>query len=349
MRDIAFDKIKSTFTILNPFNNFASEEQRVEVRRDPLLGDTSVYNPFMKDKARAFFGPNDPELIQTLARESARNCIFCPESVASKTARYPSDLLSEGRIQKGEAVLFANLFSVGAYHPVIALSNAHFLKLSEFAPQLIANGFKAAQEFLRSVYHKDPSAVFSAVCTNYLLPAGASLVHPHLQMLITPVAYSYHARILDAARSYFEKNGSSYFADLIAEEKRINERYIVRQNNWHWLAAFSPLGSNEIMAIHEKESDFGELSDDDLSDLSLGISRVLLLFENLGYMSFNYTLYSVRQSEPSGSQRCVFKIISRQNLYPNYRNDDYFLQKMLQSELIFNLPEELAEQLRKIF
>jgi len=48
-------------------------------------------------------------------------------------------------------------------------------------------------------------------------------------------------------------------------------------------------------------------------------------------------------------QRCVFKIISRQNLYPNYRTDDYFLQKMLQSELIFNLPEDLAEQLRKIW
>ncbi len=349
MGKIAFEKIPSTFTILNPFNNFAPEEHGVEVRKDPLLGDTSIYNPYLKDKARAFFGKNDPELIQRLAEESAKNCIFCGENVVSKTACYPSDILSEGRIRKGEAVLFANLFSVGAYHPVIALSRAHFLKLSEFASQLIADGFKAAQEFLRSVYQKDASAAFSTVCANYLLPAGASLVHPHLQMLVTPAAYSYHGRMLDAAGRYYEKNGSSYYGDLVTEEKRTIERYVAQQNNWHWFAAFSPMGSNEIMAIHEKESDFGTLSDEDLSDLSRGISRVLLLYERLGHLSFNYALYSVRRSEQDRGQRCVFKIISRQNLYPNYRNDDYFLQKMLQTELIFNLPEELAEQLRKIF
>jgi len=36
----------------------------------------------------------------------------------------------------------------------------------------------------------------------------------------------------------------------------------------------------------------------------------------------------------------LLKIINRQNLYPNYRNDDYFLQKLLQSELIIDLPEQ---------
>jgi hypothetical protein len=46
---------------------------------------------------------------------------------------------------------------------------------------------------------------------------------------------------------------------------------------------------------------------------------------------------------------CMIKMITRQNLCPNYRNDDYFLQKMLQAELIFNPPEELAEKLRDTF
>ena len=37
------------------------------------------------------------------------------------TARYPSDIAPSGRIKVGEAVLFANLFSVGKYHPVVSL------------------------------------------------------------------------------------------------------------------------------------------------------------------------------------------------------------------------------------
>jgi hypothetical protein len=50
-----------------------------------------------------------------------------------------------------------------------------------------------------------------------------------------------------------------------------------------------------------------------------------------------------------GSFRCLLKIITRQNLYANYRNDDYFLQKLLQSELIITPPEELAQGLQKNF
>jgi UDPglucose--hexose-1-phosphate uridylyltransferase len=349
MTAIAFEKTVSTFTILNPFSNFVPETHQVEVRIDPLLGDASVYNPFLKDKARAFFGENDPELVKRLSEETSKNCVFCGENVLTKTARYPADVLADGRVRAGDAVLFANLFSIGAYHPVIALGATHFLRLAEFTPGLLSDGFRAAQDFLLHVYQRDPAARFSAVCANYLLPAGASLVHPHLQMLVTPMAYSYQARMINAAQVYLRKSGRCYFNDLASQEMRAGERYIGQQGGWHWIASFSPLGSNEIMAIHEHEPDFGALSEGDVSDLCKGIAKVLFLYERLGHLSFNYALYSIRQGVEAEGSRCVFKIISRQNLYPNYRNDDYFLQKMLQPDLIFNLPEELAKQLRLIF
>ena len=57
------------------------------------------------------------------------------------------DFSSEGRIKVGEALLFPNLFSLGTYHPVICLCDAYFLKLSEFTPEMIANGFWATQQF----------------------------------------------------------------------------------------------------------------------------------------------------------------------------------------------------------
>ncbi|MDA8171787.1 MAG: hypothetical protein M0Z48_08185 [Nitrospiraceae bacterium] len=150
-----------------------------------MLGDTSVYNPFLKDKARVFFAENDASLVRNLAEDTAKTCIFCGENVFQKTARYPAELIPEGRIHVGEAVLFANTFSIGKYHPVVALSSAHFLKLSEFTSEMLADGFKAAQQFLIAVRNKDASVAFATVNANYLLPAGASLVHPHLQMLIT--------------------------------------------------------------------------------------------------------------------------------------------------------------------
>jgi UDPglucose--hexose-1-phosphate uridylyltransferase len=213
----------------------------------------------------------------------------------------------------------------------------------------VENGLKAALEFLKVVFRRDQEARFVTINANYLFPAGASLIHPHLQMLIKPVAYSFHGRLIDACRAYYLENGSPYHADLIMEEKKFGARYVARLGSWHWLTAFSPMGNNEIIAVHESESDFIMMTEADLGDLARGISKSLEFYEHLGHLSFNYSLFSVRQTAGGEGNRCMLKLVNRQNLYPNYRNDDYFLQKMLQTELIIKTPEELAKNLRMLF
>ena len=346
---IKFEIDKTEAKILNPLNGFAEETQLLEVRKDPLLGDKSIYNPAVRKKAKFFFGECDAGLIVKLVEDSAKTCIFCMGKIGQTTPMYPPGLVPEGRIKIGEAVLFPNLYPVGKYHSVIALSKAHFLKLSEFSGEIIGNGLRAAQQFVNTVYSQDQQAAFVAVNANYLFPAGATFVHPHLQMLITPTAYSYHERLLLACHSYHQENGSEYYPDLIEQERNIGARYIAKTGGWHWMASFSPMGINEIIAVHEGENDFGVLSDADLTELAAGISRVLELYDGLGHLSFNYSILSARNPASAEGFRCIMKMISRQNLYPNYRNDDYFLQKLLQTELIINLPEELATGMRKLF
>lgn len=348
MSKIAFERIQSEVRFHNPLKDFAEDLHQLEIRKDPLLGDVSIHNPYLKDKAKAFFGECDQDLVRRLVEESGKNCFFCGERVELGTPRFTSDLVAEGRLRVGEAVLFPNLFSLGTHHPVVCLCKAHFLQLSEFRPDMMADGLTAAQEFLKIVYQRAPSAAFAAVTANYLFPAGASLVHPHLQMLVTPVPYSYHGRLIEAGNSYFHEHGSSYFTDLI-EQERGGPRYVARRGRWDWLAPFSPIGNNEVMAVHDSVPDYGLLSGTDVTDLAHGISRVLSFYETLGYLSFNYAAYSVRNHHAGKGFRCIFKIITRQNLYPNYRNDDYFLQKLLQTELIITLPEELAMALKGHF
>jgi galactose-1-phosphate uridylyltransferase len=348
MSRLIFETTESVVRFMNPLKEFAEDSQTIEVRKDPLLGDTSVFNPELKDKAQIFFGSCDQELIDKLVEETAKSCFFCGDTVEKSTPQFTQDFSSEGRIKVGEALLFPNLFSLATYHPVIRLCNAHFLKLSEFTPAVIRDGFAAAQKFLRLAYEKDPKVAYTAVTANYLFPAGASLVHPHLQMIATQAPYSYLARLIDGCSDWQAVYDSSYFTDLIEEEKN-GARYIARTGRWHWLTPFSPLGNNEVMAIHADSCDFNDLSEADIMDLSAGISKILSYYETLGHLSYNYSLYSIRKEMGDGSFRCMLKIITRQNLYPNYRNDDYFLQKLLQSELIINSPEEIADGLRKSF
>jgi galactose-1-phosphate uridylyltransferase len=349
MAKIAFQREMSTAMIRNPHKGFAEEQHHIEVRRDPLLGHRSVYNAGLREKVKFFFGDCDAKLLEEMVATTSLTCPFCPDRLDKSTPAFRADVIPEGRMRLHEAVLFPNLYPVGKWHAVVTLTHAHFLALSRFVPSLIANGFRLAQRFIKTVYERDRDARYATVNANYLFPAGATLVHPHLQLLVTPEPFTHHERLIHAAEEYYGKHGSCYFLDLAAEEKGLTLRYVTQRGKWHWITAFSPMGMNEVTAVHQGSADFGVLADADLDDLSYGISKVLHLYETLGYLSFNYSLMSVRAPRYGESCRCIVRIVNRQNLYLNYRNDDYFLQKLLQSDFIITPPEDLASQLRPLF
>ena len=90
------------------------------------------------------------------------------------------------------------------------------------------------------------------------------------------------------------------------------------------------------------------MDDKDLEGLAQGLSCVLKGYESMGVSTFNFAVYSGPLGEGDDSVRCYLRIISRQNVYENYRTDDYFLQKLLRNELILTPPEILAAKMRGI-
>ena len=82
--------------------------------------------------------------------------------------------------------------------------------------------------------------------------------------------------------------------------------------------------------------------------LAQGLSCVLRGYDSMGVSTFNFAVYSGPLGEQDDSLRCYIRIISRQNVYENYRTDDYFLQKLLRNELILTPPEILATTMRGI-
>ncbi len=344
MAEIRFEAFEDALELLSP-EGLAPLRQRIQVRRDPLLGHTGVYNPALQDKARTLFGDIDREALIRLVAESAERCIFCPGRLEA-TPRYPAALFPEGRLKQGEAVLFPNLYALARHHAVVVVSEAHFLELREFTPQRIGDAMLLMQKFMETVSQQEPDTAYATLNANYLYPAGASLVHPHFQLLMGPRPYAHQARLLEAWREYREREGSAYAADLATTEQRLGERYIGEQGGWHWLAAWAPLGNHEIQAMHASAADFAVLPESEVEALAEGLSRMLRLYEDLGFLSFNFALYSQRGHEAA---RLFLRLVARQNPAPHYRSDDYFLQKLQQTELILLPPEELASRARRFF
>lgn len=348
MAEIRFQSREETLELLNPLKGFQRDSQRLQVRKDPLLGHTSIYNPLIEQGLKIFVGDPDRDLLERLRTESAPKCFFCPEKLAG-TARFTEDFLAEGRIEVGDTVLFPNLFSLGKHHAVAVVSKSHFLELEDFTTELLTDAFQAVQKYVIAVYQHDASANYVSVNANYLFPAGASLMHPHFQPMVTAEPYTHQARLLEACRHYLSSHGRAFHEDLIETERNLGERYIAQTGAWHWMAAYSPMVSNEIIGVHEEHGELSELHASDIEGLAQGLSAILQTFGHLGYLSFNFSLYARRAPAASDGFACLIRCMTRQNPSAAYRTDDFFLQKGLQSEIILKLPEELAAQARPFF
>lgn len=342
MTEIRFEMHEHELELLNPMLGFQPDRQRLQVRRDPLLGHTAVYNPALRDKAKTLFGEIDRVWLDGLVAESAERCIFCPGR-QDRLPKYPPELVPDGRIQVGEAVLFPNLFSLAKYHAVVAVSQAHFLELGQFTLGRLGDALLAMQQFMAAVARQDEASRYATLNANYLFPAGASIIHPHFQLLMGPQPYGHHGQLLAAWKEHRHRAGGAYGDDLVATEDRLGERFIASRGGWHWLAAYAPLGHLEIQACHESAQAFTQLDDAGVAALAEGLSAMLGLYEALGYLSFNFSLYSQHGGGTEGA-RLFLRLVARQNPAPGYRCDDYFLQKLLQSDVILMPPEDLARQ-----
>ena len=175
MAKITFETSEAPARILSPLKAFAEDFHRIEVRKDPLLGHRSIYNPSLKEKVKFFFGECDQKLIEEMVAATARTCPFCPERLDASTPRYPSDFIPEGRMRLGEAVLFPNLYPLGKYHTVIRLTETHFLRLSQFTPTVLETGFQLARHHgaRRRSTEVVPSVIFRiAVMSTALRASG---------------------------------------------------------------------------------------------------------------------------------------------------------------------------------
>ncbi len=346
---IRFERHFQQCSFHNPMLNGKLDTQELEIRRDPLLGRQSVYNTGLRDKVKILFPDSDPALIERLARESEPRCFLCGDRWRQSTPAYPDELVSGGRVEVGEAVLFPNLFPLSRVHAVIRVGLKHYVPLGEFSPQPLEEAFHAFSQFVGCLAQSDPTVRFVTLNGNYLPPAGASVVHPHFQALGSDVPFTHLEALLARSARYRREHDTCYWTDLMVKEEELGLRTIARTRSVSWLASFSPQGSNEILGILPTRKDVLEFTDEDFADLAAGFSSVLRGYAAMGFSTFNFTLYSGALGAGEDGFRCFLRVVSRQNVHENYRTDDYFLQKLLRNEIMLTTPETLASTLRDFF
>lgn len=346
---IKFESRFETSGFFSPLAGMEFAEDRIEVRTDPLTGMTAVASAGLEAKEEMFLGRTDWTYAEALAARTREGCFFCPEKVLETTPRYPDELVPGGRLEHGRALIFPNLFPLAGVHAVVTFPEKHYLRPSQFTPDLLEEALGAAFDFARRAESFYPRMTHMQVSCNHMLPAGASLAHPHFQVFGGEAAPWQVELYWRRSAEWKAAHGKSYWATLVDQECADGERYVRGADGVHWMVPFAPAGAREVIAVVPGAGRLPELGGAQVRVLSGGLSAVLAWYEEEGLSAFNFTVFSGPLDGRDTGFPVVLRVIARTAFKQDYRTDDYFLQKQLGGELMFAAPEEMAARLRARF
>ena len=341
MKPIEFKKEIITAKIRNPLKNFELSEEKIEIRWDPLTGRTMrISQPKGLDKI-----PEDSPLEKFV--KEAKPCFFCAGKVETTTPMIPEHIHKEGRIEVGEAFLFPNLSGFGVYSAVCIFSKEHFIAINEFTVTQILNVLKASQIYLTIIGKTDRQVLYPSLNGNYLLPAGSSILHPHVQPFLDPVPTNYHRDLLINSENFHQKYQINFWEKFKGMEKN-SERFLFELDDCFFYTPFAPMGFNEICAIIGDGKGFPDLSEKTLKNLAEGIRNVFQFYHKIQHNSFNIALFSRPMNSPDQIEfPCMLRICTRPAFTNYYRNDVTFFEKYHLETMIDKSPEEVAVSYRQ--
>lgn len=342
--DIQFNRRHVTSRFLDPRLDFDPGETETEVREDPLTGRTTrILTP------RGILARRPPggEPVEAILG-SGENCLFCAPRVLNETPR-STFLVPHGRLQVGEALLFPNLFPIGLESAVCVYTATHDTRLFEFSDQRIADALRACRDFCHLAIREHGEALHSALYANFLSPSGSSVVHPHVQVLVDPVALAWAAETADGVERYRARTGRDFCADLV-EAEDTEGRLIAGLRHFDWIAPFAPMGVHHIHAIGRQPLAIEEIPDHLLEDLAEGLVRVFRYYRSVGIESCNLILFgSASNGPPERSHPLQLHVVARGPLLAHGRNDATALERLFLEACVDVTPEQVAAEARRAF
>jgi len=319
--------------ILDPRRRFERSRALLEIRFDPLTGQSVRILP------SGSFSPPAAFDLERMAAETRAGCPFCSERVESDTPRFPPEVVGEGRIRRGEALLFPNLVGYAKWSAVsIYSAERHVLPLEAITPALMADNLAAQVAFGRAVVSYDAASKWISFNANQLPASGSSIFHPHLQGTANPFPTTMQRLLAQVEPQRFR--------DYLAAERDAGERLLGSTGSIDWFAAFAPLGPAEVRAFVLDASSTDELADDVVAELGRGLSLVLRAYADLGYQSFNLAAFGAPGIP--GFPLNV-RLVARGYYGPLQRSDAMWSERLHWEGAVDLAPETVAEAGRKRF
>lgn len=128
---------------------------------------------------------------------------------------------------------------------------------------------------------------------NFLRKAGASLMHPHSQIMSMSLVPPEVQNELNIGLKYYKENARSLYSDIIKEELEHKSRVIYNGSSFIVIVPYATKYSGEIRVIFKDGVKFENLMDADLKEISTTFNKLFKnIYEINGYMPFNLCFHT---------------------------------------------------------
>jgi UDPglucose--hexose-1-phosphate uridylyltransferase len=206
--------------------------------------------------------------------------------------KFPA-LRIEGNLDRKGLGLFDRMNGVGA-HEIIIETPQHDINLADASVEQIQKViwmYRARlQDLLRDIRFK-----YVLIFKNHGASAGASLFHPHTQIIATPVTPLTLAEELNSAKEHYQDKERCLFCDIIQQELESGERIVVSDDQFVALTPFASRFPFEIfLAPRNHNHNFAEISDDLIPKLAVMLKEVLLRIKKcLNDPAYNFLIHTI--------------------------------------------------------
>lgn len=198
----------------------------------------------------------------------------------------------EGSSAAIEGDVFKSIGGLG-YHEVIAETPRHDRELANLSVKDIELVIRTYLDRFRRLSDK-PEIKYVSIFKNHGRRAGASLEHPHSQIMGTTFLPNTLKQEYGLAEEYLNEAGSCLYCEVIRAEKREAERIVLENEDFIVICPYGSRFPYETRILPKNHSNvFRDLSDEEINGLSSALKETLTaLRRKLGDFPYNFTIHT---------------------------------------------------------
>ncbi len=212
--------------------------------------------------------------------------------------KFPA-LKLEGELNRRGLGMFDVMEGVGAHEVIIETPDTSHPDWDAFSTEQLYRVFLAYQARLTAL-RSDSRFRYILVFRNYGMQAGASLAHPHSQVIALPIVPQIPKEKLTAARQYFLEKERCIFCDLLYQEKELQKRVVMENEHIVVLSPFAARFPYELHFFPKRHNhDFAQEGEAVLRDLAVAMKQVLTVLKRImGQPAYNLVLQTAPNPLP---------------------------------------------------